>query len=66
MAAEILDKETILLELSTAMKMPKEARPTCQDIPKNTPRPVATAFPPFQLSHIGHMCPDNAAIPQIT
>ena len=33
------------------MNRPKQASPTGQANPKNMPRPVATALPPFQPSH---------------
>ena len=55
----MLDKDTILLIDNTAIKIPKQANPTCQLRPKRRPRPVATALPPFQLSHTGHMWPAN-------
>ena len=33
---------------------------------KNIPNPVATAFPPLPLSHIGQICPEIADIPAMT
>ena len=46
--------------------MPSEASPTFQERAKNIPNPVATAFPPLPLSHIGHKCPVIADMPAIT
>ena len=46
--------------------MPSDASPTFQERAKNIPNPVATAFPPLPLSHIGHICPEIADMPAIT
>ena len=46
--------------------MPRDASPTFQERAKNIPHPVATAFPPLPLSHIGQICPEIADIPAIT
>ena len=46
--------------------MPRDASPTFQERAKNRPNPVATAFPPLPLSHIGQICPAIADIPAIT
>ena len=46
--------------------MPRDASPTFQERAKNIPNPVATAFPPFPCSHIGHICPVIAEMPAIT
>ena len=65
--AEImLDKEMILLKLRIVRNIPKQAVPTCQVRPKSIPRPVATALPPFQPSHMGQMWPAKAVIPAVT
>ena len=45
--------------------MPRDASPTFQERAKNIPNPVATAFPPLPLSHIGQICPEIADIPAI-
>ena len=66
MAATVLDSETMRLALSTARKIPKQARPTLQVSPSSMPRPVATALPPFQPSQIGQMWPARAARPAAT
>ena len=65
-AAEILDKETNLVFVKTIKKMPRDASPTFQERAKNIPNPVATAFPPLPLSHIGQICPEIADMPAIT
>ena len=62
-AAEILDKDTILLIVKTIRKTPKELSPTGQERPKSIPNPVATALPPFHLSQTGQIWPANAANP---
>ena len=62
----MLDKETNLVFVRTIKKIPREASPTFQERAKNIPNPVATAFPPLPLSHIGHICPEIADIPAIT
>ena len=64
--AEILDKETNLVFVRTIKKMPSDASPTFQERAKNIPNPVATAFPPLPLSHIGQICPEIADKPAIT
>ena len=46
--------------------MPRDANPTFQERAKNMPNPVATAFPPFPLSHIGQICPEIADMPART
>ena len=46
--------------------MPREASPTFQERAKNIPNPVATAFPPLPLSHIGQICPEIADMPART
>ena len=66
MEAIRLDKETILLKLKTNRKIPNAAKPTCHVSPSNIPKPVATAFPPCHLSHIGHIWPDKANKPAAT
>ena len=43
-----------------------DASPTFQERAKNIPNPVATAFPPLPLSHIGQICPAIADMPAIT
>ncbi len=43
-AATTLDSDTIRLKVSTARKMPKQARPTGQETPSSMPRPVATGL----------------------
>jgi len=65
-AAEILDKETNLVFVRTIKKMPRDASPTFQERAKNIPNPVATAFPPLPLSHIGQICPEIADMPAKT
>ena len=65
-AAEILDKETILDFARIIKKIPSDANPTFQERAINIPKPVATAFPPFPFSHIGHICPKIEAMPAIT
>ena len=65
-AAEILDNETNFVIVRTIKKMPRAASPTFQERAKNIPNPVATALPPFPLSHIGHICPVIADMPAIT
>ena len=65
-AAVILDKDTYLDLAKMVKKIPREANPTCQESAKNIPNPVATALPPFPLSHIGHICPEIAEIPAKT
>ena len=65
-AAEILDKETNLVFVRTIKKIPRDASPTFQERAKNIPNPVATAFPPWPLSHIGQICPEIADMPAIT
>ncbi len=62
-AAVILAKDTILLKLKTVRKMPRQVTPTGQEMPRSIPKPVATAFPPFHPSQIGHMCPMIAKRP---
>ena len=46
--------------------MPRDASPTFQERAKNIPNPVATAFPPLPLSHIGHIWPEIADMPAKT
>ena len=46
--------------------MQRDASPTFQERAKNIPNPVATAFPPLPLSHIGQICPEIADIPALT
>ena len=65
-AAKILDKETILEIEIINKKIPSDPKPTSQDIAKNIPKPVATAFPPLPLSQIGQICPDIADNPAKT
>ena len=65
-AAEILDKDTNLVFDNTIKKIPSDASPTFKERAKNIPNPVATAFPPLPLSHIGQICPEIADIPAIT
>ena len=65
-AAEILDKDTNLDLARTIKKIPRDANPTFQERAKNIPNPVATALPPLPFSHIGHICPEMAAIPAKT
>ena len=65
-AAVMLDKETNLVFVRTIKKIPRDASPTFQERAKNIPNPVATAFPPLPLSHIGHICPEIADIPANT
>ena len=55
LAATTLESETIRKIEITAMNRPKQASPTGQASPRNMPRPVATALPPFQPSHTGQM-----------
>ena len=62
----MLDKDTNLVFAKTIKKIPREASPTFQERAKNIPNPVATAFPPFPLSHIGQICPEIADIPAKT
>ncbi len=54
-AAQILDKETILQILKIIRNIPKDPSPTSHEIPRNIPRPVATALPPFPFSQIGQI-----------
>ena len=65
-AAKILDKDTNLDFAKTTKKIPREASPTFQESAKNIPNPVATAFPPLPLSHMGQICPEIADIPANT
>ena len=65
-AAEILDKDTNLDFAKTIKKIPREANPTFQERAKNIPKPVATALPPFPLSHMGHIWPEIADMPANT
>ena len=46
--------------------MPRDANPTFQERAKNMPNPVATAFPPFPLSHMGQICPEIDDMPART
>lgn len=55
--------ETILNAEKIKAKIPKDANPTFQDRPRKTPKPVATALPPCQLSQRGQICPAKAANP---
>ena len=50
-----LESDTIRKIEITAMNNPKQASPTGQARPRNIPKPVATALPPFQPSHTGQM-----------
>ena len=52
--------------MRTIKKIPRDASPTFQERAKNIPNPVATAFPPLPLSHIGHICPEIADMPAKT
>ena len=56
-AALTLASDTILNNVIIRMKTPKVASPTCHEIPRNIPKPVATALPPLQFSQTGQMCP---------
>ncbi len=56
-AALTLASDTILNSVIITIKTPSVESPTCQERPRNTPNPVATALPPFQLSQIGQMWP---------
>ena len=48
-AALTLASDTILNNVIITIKIPSVASPTCHEIPRKTPRPVATALPPFQF-----------------
>ena len=65
-AAEILDRDTILVKLITIKNVPKDARPTSQESAINIPNPVATALPPLPFNHMGQMCPVIANSPART
>ena len=65
-AAEILDKDTILNFARIIKKIPNDENPTFQERAINIPKPVATAFPPFPFNHMGHICPEIAEIPAKT
>ena len=49
-AALTLASDTILNNDIIIMNTPSVPSPTCHESPRNTPSPVATALPPFQLS----------------
>ena len=64
--AQILASDTILNIVMIKANIPKVARPTCHERPKNIPKPVATAFPPFQLNQTGQMWPIKEDNPTAT
>src|SRR5689334_5426444 len=61
--ASIEPSETIREIASTAAKARAAPRPTGQDMPSNTPSPVAADFPPEKFNQIERPCPSNAASP---
>lgn len=65
-AALILASDTILNNDIIIINTPSVPSPTCHESPRNTPSPVATALPPFQLSQTGQMCPIKADRPTAT
>ncbi len=56
-AAQTLASDTILNNVIIRMKIPKVASPTGHEMPRNTPKPVATALPPLQFSQTGQIWP---------
>ena len=65
-AEQTLASETILKIVIINKNTPKVASPTCQERPKNTPNPVATALPPFQPSQTGQIWPIKVDRPVAT
>ena len=65
-AALILASDTILNNAIITINIPSVASPTCHEMPRNTPNPVATALPPFQFSQTGQMWPIKVDSPMAT
>ena len=65
-AALILASDTILNNVIMNINIPNVVSPTCHEMPRNTPSPVATALPPFQLSQTGQMWPIKVDRPTAT
>ena len=62
-AADTEPSETNLVNAINSKANTKHIKPICQFIINNTPRDVATPFPPLKLKNIGNVCPRTTASP---